>query len=92
MSAGGTVTVRVSTERRAGRPWVRVAFEDRGVGIPAENLAKIFDAGFTTHRASPGLGLAVCKRVMSQHGGTLEASSVEGQGTTFTLSFPVLEA
>jgi two-component system, sensor histidine kinase FlrB len=92
MSAGGTVTVRVSTGRREGRPWVRVAFEDRGVGIPAENLAKIFEAGFTTNRTSPGLGLAVCKRVMSQHGGTLEASSVEGHGTTFTLSFPVLEA
>jgi two-component system, sensor histidine kinase FlrB len=92
MSAGGTVTVRVSTERRAGRPWARVAFEDRGSGIPADNLAKIFEAGFTTNRTSPGLGLAVCKRVMNQHGGTLEASSVEGQGTTFTLSFPVLEA
>ena len=92
MSAGGTVTVGVRTVRRDGRRWVRVTFEDRGMGIPAENLAKIFDAGFTTHRASPGLGLAVCKRVMSQHGGTLEASSVEGQGTTFTLSFPVLEA
>jgi two-component system, sensor histidine kinase FlrB len=92
MSAGGTVNIRVNTERLAGRPRVRVAFEDQGVGIPAENLAKIFEAGFTTHRASPGLGLAVCKRVMSQHGGTLEASSVEGHGTTFTLSFPVLEA
>jgi two-component system, sensor histidine kinase FlrB len=92
MSAGGTVTVRVSTVWREGRRWVQVTFEDRGMGIPAENLAKIFDAGFTTHRASPGLGLAVCKRVMNQHGGTLEASSVEGQGTTFTLSFPVLEA
>jgi len=92
MSAGGTVTVRVNAERRAGRRWVRVTFADQGAGIPADNLAKIFEAGFTTHRASPGLGLAVCKRVMSQHGGTLEASSVEGQGTTFTLSFPVLEA
>jgi len=92
MSAGGTVTVRVSTERRAERSWVRVAFGDQGAGIPAENLAKIFEAGFTTHRSSPGLGLAVCKRVMSQHGGTLEASSVEGQGSTFTLSFPVWEA
>jgi signal transduction histidine kinase len=92
MSAGGTVTVRVSTERRAERHWVRVAFEDQGVGIPAENLTKIFDAGFTTYRTSPGLGLAVCKRVMSQHGGILEASSVEGHSTTFTLSFPVVEA
>jgi len=92
MSAGGTVTVRVSTERRAEHRWVRVAFEDQGPGIPAENLARIFEAGFTTRRSSPGLGLAVCKRVMSQHAGTLEASSVEGQGSTFTLSFPVLEA
>ena len=89
MSAGGTVTVRLGVEQKGGRHLAQVSFEDQGSGISKENLARIFDAGFTTNRQSPGLGLAVCKRVIGQHDGTLEVSSVEGRGTTFILSFPV---
>ena len=90
MSAGGTVTIRLGVEERHGQSWARAAFEDQGVGISAANLPRIFEAGFTTRRESPGLGLAVSKRVVDQHGGTIEVASVEGRGTTFTLSFPVL--
>jgi signal transduction histidine kinase len=90
MSAGGTVTVQLTVEQKDGRHLAQVSFEDQGTGISKENLARIFDAGFTTNRQSPGLGLAVCKRVIGQHDGTLEVSSVEGRGTTFILSFPVL--
>lgn len=90
MSAGGVLTIKLARESRHGVPWVRVAFEDQGAGIPAEHLARIFDAGFTTRQSSPGLGLAVCRRVMDQHGGALEVKSIVGQGTTFSLSFRVL--
>jgi len=92
MSAGGILTIGLAKEFREGMPWVRVAFEDQGVGIPSEHLARIFEAGFTTRQSSPGLGLAVCRRVMDQHGGVLEVKSTVGQGTTFSLSFPVLGA
>ncbi len=92
MSAGGILTIGLARESRDGTPWIRVAFEDQGVGIPSEHLARIFEAGFTTRQSSPGLGLAVCRRVMDQHGGMLEVESIVGQGTTFRLSFPVLGA
>lgn len=92
MSTGGTVTISLSVDERGGQPWARVAFEDHGVGISAANLVRIFEAGFTTRKESPGLGLAVSKRVMDQHGGTTEVASAEGRGTTFTLSFPALGA
>jgi len=90
MSAGGILTIGVAKESRDGVPCVRVAFEDQGVGIPPEHLARIFEAGFTTRQSSPGLGLAVCQRVMDQHGGVLEVKSTVGQGTIFSLSFPLL--
>jgi len=55
------------------------AFADQGSGIRAENLAKIFDPGFTTQSSSPGLGLAVTRKVIEQHGGTVQVESREGQ-------------
>ena len=66
-----------------------VTFADQGVGIRAENLEKIFEPGFTTQSGSPGLGLAVTRKVIEQHGGTIRVESREGQGTTFTLALPI---
>lgn len=88
MSPDGKVEVRLLTFQQAASRWASIEFEDRGAGIPAANLERIFEAGFTTQRTSPGLGLAVAKRVTEQHGGTLGVSSAEGRGTTFTLRFP----
>ena len=59
------------------------------MGIRAENLEKIFEPGFTTQCGSPGLGLAVTRKVIEQHGGTIRVESQEGQGTTFTLTLPL---
>jgi len=58
----------------------------------AENLPHIFRPGFTTRPGSPGLGLAVCKTIVEQHGGDLAVASRPGSGTTFWLEFPVLGA
>lgn len=90
MTAGGILTIGLAKESRDGRPAVRVDFEDQGVGIPPKHLARIFEAGFSTRQSSPGLGLAVCRRVMDQHGGLLEVKSIVGQGTIFSLSFAVV--
>ncbi len=67
---------------------------DTGCGIPAENLDRIFDPFFTTKSPSPnnrsgtGLGLAFCRRIVEEHGGTIEVHSRPGQGSTFTLRLP----
>ena len=66
-----------------------IVVADTGPGIPAENLARIFEPGFSTRAGSPGLGLAVCRKIVEQHRGTITASSRLGWGATFTLTFPL---
>ena len=89
MKTGGTLSVSVCRREEGSRPTAAVVFADQGVGIRAENLEKIFEPGFTTQCGSPGLGLAVTRKVIEQHGGTVRVESREGQGTTFTLVLPV---
>jgi len=64
--------------------------QDSGCGIPEDVLAHIFDAGFSGTGATPGLGLAVCRRLMSQHHGEIHVESHVGSGTKFELEFPAL--
>jgi signal transduction histidine kinase len=89
MKPGGTLSVSVCQLETASRPMTTVTFADQGVGIRAENLEKIFEPGFSTQSSSPGLGLAVTRKVIEQHGGTIHVESHEGQGTTFTLTLPM---
>ncbi len=91
MKAGGTLSISVGRQDQ-GLPLpatATVTFADQGVGIRVENLQKIFEPGFTTQSGSPGLGLAVTRKVIEQHGGTIGVDSREGQGTTFTLALPI---
>jgi two-component system sensor histidine kinase FlrB len=67
-----------------------VEFADSGPGIAPENLQRVFQPGFSTRAGSAGLGLAVCKTIMEQHGGSIAVSSRPGCGATFTLEFPLL--
>ncbi len=64
--------------------------KDDGAGIPPENLAKVFEPLFTTKAEGTGFGLAVCKRIVEEHGGTIELAS-EGRGTTATIRLPLKE-
>jgi two-component system sensor histidine kinase FlrB len=66
-----------------------VAVSDTGPGISPEHLPHIFEPGYTTRAGSPGLGLAVCRKIVEQHAGTLVAHSRPGHGATFTLTFPL---
>lgn len=96
------IRVGVEAEQKTGRGssamgsggsrQARIDFEDEGVGIAPRHLEKIFDAGFSTTKSSPGLGLAVCKRVITDHRGALEVKSALAKGTTFSIFLPVLGA
>ena len=68
---------------------VTLSVADNGPGIPAENLARVFEPGFSTRPGSPGLGLAVCRKIVERHRGTIGAASDPGRGAKFTLIFPL---
>jgi signal transduction histidine kinase len=85
MATGGTLTIEVAAEDDANVVRVR----DTGSGIRPEDLPRVGQAFFTTKKGQgTGLGLAVCHRVMEQHGGRLQLESVPGEGTTASLLFP----
>ncbi|HEX6279292.1 MAG TPA: ATP-binding protein [Pyrinomonadaceae bacterium] len=88
MLAGGRITLR--TDLVDGDE-IKVEVTDTGEGIPPENIGKIFDPFFTTKGVGngTGLGLAVSYGIVQEHGGTIEAFSENGNGTTFMLSFPI---
>lgn len=88
--AGGSVSVRARVESHMDTQVAIVEFSDTGSGISPEDLAHIFEAGFTTNRQSTGLGLAVCERIMAQHHGTITATSKLGEGSTFRMELPIL--
>ena len=87
MPRGGTL--KVETCRANGNVIVRVT--DTGVGIPQENVNRIFDAFFTTKSkvSGVGLGLSVTYGIVKQHDGTISVQSRVGAGSTFTLTFPI---
>jgi signal transduction histidine kinase len=62
---------------------------DTGVGIPRENLKKIFDPFFSTRERGSGLGLAIVHNIVHVHGGAIDVESRENEGTVFTLLFPL---
>ncbi|MEX2660104.1 MAG: response regulator [Acidimicrobiales bacterium] len=69
--------------------WV-VSIADNGAGIEPEGLSTLFTAfgGLDAGSPATGVGLALCRRILERHGGSIEASSVPGQGTTISLRLP----
>lgn len=89
--AGGTISIAARLE---GHHCI-VTVTDNGEGIPADQLPMIFDRFYKADRArtrdtnSSGLGLAIARKIIQVHNGTIEASSTAGEGTVFTVSLPV---
>jgi two-component system, chemotaxis family, CheB/CheR fusion protein len=85
MEPGGTVTL-------AGQhmgTYVQLQVRDTGVGIPAARRATIFEPLYTTKPGGTGLGLYIVREIVAAHHGQITLESIEGQGTTFTLSLPL---
>ena len=93
--AGGSVRVSAGTApSELSGPMVRVSVTDTGIGIPADDLPKLFQRFFRASNATSaaipgtGLGLAIVQDIVHQHGGELQVSSEVGRGTTFTVQLP----
>ena len=84
MPDGGTLKIIC---RAAPRRRVEISIEDTGVGIPPENLSRIFDLYFTTKEKGSGIGLSMVFRIVQLHDGEVEVQSTPGRGTRFRLLF-----
>ena len=85
MPDGGELTVST----RKNGDFVEAAFTDIGVGIPEENMGKLFAPLFSTKAQGVGLGLSICKNLVEAHNGWIEVKSKVGEGSTFTVKLPI---
>jgi signal transduction histidine kinase len=89
-AAGGMINVSTQGVLRDGRIRALVEVTDTGCGIAEHLLEHIFETGFSLNGDTPGLGLAVCKRLMMSHDGEIRVTSRVNRGSTFQLEFPTL--
>ncbi len=85
-SAGGHLNIKISPDD--GGEFVNFEITDTGNGISTENLSNIFEPYFSTKETGTGLGLAIVHKIVDIHGGTIEVTSSEGEGTKFTVKLP----
>ncbi len=101
MASGGTLTVtaenaQLGDDRLASEitlppgPYLRITFRDEGVGIPREELVKVFDPYYTTKENGVGLGLSIAHSIIERHGGGWGVDSEVGRGTTVILTLPAM--
>jgi signal transduction histidine kinase len=70
---------------------IRIRFRDFGCGIPQEVLVHLFEPFVSTKKGGTGLGLAVSRRIVAQHGGSLTAENHPEGGALFTLELPAID-
>jgi signal transduction histidine kinase len=87
MPKGGTLTISGSYTDFE----VRLAFEDKGKGITAEQMGRLFQPFSTTRPTGTGLGLLIVRRIIREHGGEIDIESRVGQGTRVSLWLPLVE-
>jgi signal transduction histidine kinase/putative methionine-R-sulfoxide reductase with GAF domain len=87
MPKGGHLTLKghVPEDNR----WVQLSIQDSGVGIPGEDIDKLFNPFFSTKEGGIGLGLSITHRIIDQHDGKIEVESAPGKGTLFTVWLPI---
>jgi two-component system NtrC family sensor kinase len=88
---GGVIQIATGNENTSS---VFMRISDNGCGISQNDLKRIFDPFFTTKEVGTGtgLGLSVCMGIIESHGGTINVQSLEGKGTTFTITLPRADA
>jgi signal transduction histidine kinase len=83
-----TRVVQVSIEEK-NESFIQVEIRDTGMGIPKENLERIFDPFFSTRPEGSGLGLAISHQIIHEHGGFIQVDSEVGKGTSFKVHLPL---
>lgn len=89
----GKLAISVTSATKDGATWLQAVVHDTGIGIKADDFSRMFVPFFTTKATAEkgtGLGLYVIKKIIENHGGRIEANSVYGEGTTFTVHLPAV--
>jgi two-component system sensor histidine kinase AtoS len=87
MPEGGRL--RLSGKIPTGNQWIQLSIQDTGIGIPPEDMDKLFDPFFSTREGGIGLGLSIAHRIIDQHHGRIEVESTLDKGTLFTIWLPL---
>ncbi len=85
ISKGGRLEIRTLQREKE----VEISIKDNGKGIAPEDIDRVFAPFFTTKARGVGLGLSIVKNIVQKHGGTIDVSSVPGEGTTFIVRLPL---
>jgi signal transduction histidine kinase len=86
---GSSGKTEIILTTRKENDFVVAAVRDSGLGIPAENIEKVFEPHFSTKPHGHGLGLSNCKRIIENHGGTITVQSRTGEYTEFKITLPI---
>jgi two-component system sensor histidine kinase AtoS len=89
MPSGGSLTI--STEQDQRSSLAKITFRDTGIGMDEETSKNFFNPFFTTKDKGAGLGMALTRKIIEDHRGTIEVMSEKGIGTTFVLRLPVVK-
>ncbi len=89
----GNGTLELASDINDGDGMVRIIIRDSGPGIAAPHVSKIFDPFFTTKKQGEGtgLGLTIAHRIVTKHAGQIQVDTHEPEGTTFTITFPLMD-
>jgi signal transduction histidine kinase len=91
MPEGGSLRLSAAVEEFEGEPHMALAVRDNGEGMSAEQIDKLFAPFLTTKETGTGIGLAIVKKIMENHGSKVQVESKLGQGTKFKLLFPIAD-
>jgi signal transduction histidine kinase len=89
MPTGGKLKVTTAARTKGVRTDISIAVEDTGTGIPPELHDRVLEPFFSTRPGRMGLGLAICREIVSEHGGSLRIESRPGKGTRVTIILPM---
>lgn len=92
MDDGGTIDIRTELLNDSQEKQIKISITDAGIGIPEDEIPRIFQPFFSTKEKGTGMGLAICRRIIDNHSGEVYVTSTPGEGTTFSLVFPVQNA
>lgn len=87
MPNGGMLSVIVSKDKLDNKAIIDIA--DTGIGIPQENIDRLFEPYFTTKPEGTGLGLSITYKIIEAHNGKIKVTSEEGKGSTFSIVLPL---